>query len=544
MKPVFPLIALVAAAPAAAQNLQNVVREALSKDPAVIEANADAAAAADDIRIAQAGHYPTLSLTGTQTLLHRDRSGRERKYKLNPGLQATLNLYAWGGVDAKVRQSRHKFRYHRHKTDEVAGEVGHEAGTLYLAALRAKELIQTARHNLQRHHAIIKDLQIITRHDKGRLSELDQAQARRLQVEAYLAEQTRILELSLSRLGRYTGTRIAPQSLNNPFVRDTPDSLVTRFRRPDLAQLPGYQAQAAERESVLAEGAARKSSRYPSINLIAGATRDNREIYLNLSWDVFNPAAHYEVKKNAHTLVAAEAKMDALLRDSAERGRSAEMDMRQSLKRAGIAQQQIAAQKKVIKAYELQFKIARRTLIDVLDAYSDLSNIELTEVAAQNDFRDAAWTYLASQGAVAQWAQAAPPAAPAEPADFGAPLRRWHDKISDTLRRKTKNKNKTVAQTLPDVPAGTNAAPARTLREPNPFSPTAQRAWLLGQAKKQKAQQAAARPAVKPPKRTDAAPPLLRVGKAVDFTAARSAPPVLGVDTTNAPAFAVKRTPL
>lgn len=60
--------------------------------------------------------------------------------------------------------------------------------------------------------------------------------------------------------------------------------------------------------------------------------------------------------------------------------------------------------KKVIKAYELQFKIARRTLIDVLDAYAELWNIENTVVAARNDYRDAALAYLNSQAAIGKWA--------------------------------------------------------------------------------------------------------------------------------------------
>ena len=398
-----PTLLLLAVAPAAAQNLQQVLRSALQNDPAVLEAQADVAAAESDMDAARAGHHPIITLTGSQTLLQKQRYNN-RKARFNPGVQATLNLYSWGAVESRIDQSRHRLGYYRHKANEVSDTVGQEIGTLYLSALRAKELISAAQHSLKRHHAVIKDLQIITRHDKGRLSELVQARARALQVESYLAEQTRLLELSLSRLGKYTGNRIAPQHLRDPFARDTPDSLIQRYRNRDLASLPSYRAQAAERESVLAEGNTRKASRYPGINLIANASRDNREIYISLSWDAYNPAAAAEVEKSAHTLAAAEAKMDAVLRDSAERSRSAEVDMRQSLKRAAIAQQQIAVQKQVVKAYELQFKIARRTLIDVLDAYSDLSSIELAEVSAQNDFRDAAWNYLAAQGALVKWA--------------------------------------------------------------------------------------------------------------------------------------------
>ncbi len=43
----------------------------------------------------------------------------------------------------------------------------------------------------------------------------------------------------------------------------------------------------------------------------------------------------------------------------------------------------------MVKAYELQFKITRRTLTDVLGAYTELADIEQEYVSARNDFRDA-----------------------------------------------------------------------------------------------------------------------------------------------------------
>ena len=57
-----------------------------------------------------------------------------------------------------------------------------------------------------------------------------------------------------------------------------------------------------------------------------------------------------------------------------------------------------------MKAYELQFKVARRTLTDVLGAYNELANIEQENVTARNDFRDAALEYLTAQAQVATWA--------------------------------------------------------------------------------------------------------------------------------------------
>lgn len=386
-------------------SLQDVLRQSLQNDPELLEAQANKQAADSDIKIAKSGHLPTLTATATQVLAQSHRyESNERKRGINPGLQGKLNLYSFGGIDSRIRYSEHKYDYYHYKYYETQEVLGQTIGRLYLAALRAKESIQAAQNNLQRHDKIIGDLKIITQYDKGRQSELDQALARRLRVQAYLVEQTRVLELNLSRLGKYTQTRLSPATLQDPFAGETAVSVMRRYRSADLAIQPSYQAQQAERESVLAEIDVNKSSRFPSIDLIASVTRDNKEIYLNFGWDFFNPSANYQVERSAQTLVAAEAKADQILRDVSERTRSAEVDMRQSLNRTHIAEQQIAAQKKVIKAYELQFKIARRTLIDVLDSYSDLWSIESEVVASRNDFRDAALEYLSSQAAIAQWA--------------------------------------------------------------------------------------------------------------------------------------------
>ncbi|SSY80259.1 TolC family protein [Alysiella crassa] len=396
--------ALIFSQSAQAATLQEVLRQSFSNDPELLEARANKDAAQTDIKIAKSGHLPTFSLTAAQVLAQKHRYESSNRSSFNPGLQGRLNLYSFGGVDARVRYSEHKHDYFHHKYYETQETVGQTISQLYLSALRAKENIVAAQSNLQRHDQIIKDLQIIAHYDKGRQSELDQAMARRLRVHAYLADQTRSMELSLSRLGKYTQSRLNPATLTDPFAGENASSIVKRYQATDLGQQPSFQAQQAERESVLAELDVNKSARYPSIDLIASASRDNKEIYVNFNWDFFSPTANYQVEKSAQTLVAAEAKSDQILRDVAERSRSSEVDMRQSLNRFNIAQQQIAAQKKVIKAYELQFKIARRTLIDVLDAYSDLWNIESEVVASQNDFRDAALEYLASQSALARFA--------------------------------------------------------------------------------------------------------------------------------------------
>ena len=191
--------------------------------------------------------------------------------------------------------------------------------------------------------------------------------------------------------------------MEDPFKNDTAKSISECFNNPNRNNNPSYQAQLAERDSVRADLDASKAERLPALNLEGSATRNTRQLYLNAAWNVLDIAARHNVERNAKSLIAAEAKSEQILRDMNERIQTSAIDMQESEQRTTLTAQHIAAQKEVIKVYELQFKIARRTLTNVLSAYSELSSIEQDYVAARNDFRDAALDYLNTQAKISAW---------------------------------------------------------------------------------------------------------------------------------------------
>ncbi|ASK28553.1 transporter [Neisseria chenwenguii] len=372
-------------------------------DPNVLEAKANEDSAKSATKATRAGHYPVLTLTGTQVLAQKN------KYESNDldgglGVRGSLNLYSWGGIQSAVRRDKSKEEYFKYKYFETQEQLGSEIGKLYLGALRAKEMLLINQKSLVRHNNLLKDLNVIVKYDGGRRSELIEARARQLQVETAISQQQRTMELYLSRLSRYTGKKLVAADLEDPFGGETAESLVKRYKNADKNLNPSYRAQVAEQQSVKAELDVSKAQRLPSINLEGTASRDTKQVYLNMAWNVLDIAARNNVQKNAHALVAAESKSEQILRDVSEKAQTAEIDMQQSKQRAEITSRHIAAQKDVVKTYELQFKIARRTLTDVLGAYNELAGIEQENVAAHNDFRDAALQYLVTQSQMANWA--------------------------------------------------------------------------------------------------------------------------------------------
>ncbi|MEI9749092.1 hypothetical protein V5048_15215 [Moellerella wisconsensis] len=82
---------------------------------------------------------------------------------------------------------------------------------------------------------------------------------------------------------------------------------------------------------------------------------------------------------------------------------SAAINMTQSERQNKIAIEYIKQQQQVVTNYEKQFVIARRSLIDLLDAYNELASIKTSAVISQNDFRDSTLNYLAVQTKITAW---------------------------------------------------------------------------------------------------------------------------------------------
>ena len=189
----------------------------------------------------------------------------------------------------------------------------------------------------------------------------------------------------------------------DPFAYMSPTEVIDRYTA-NIQAHPSLQAQQAELDSIRSELKYRKAKRYPSINLEGQVTTEDSQVYVNMAWDVLNQGTKYSIEQSAQSIVAAQARLGQIQRDIEERARTAEIDMFQSKQKMDISSQQIIASRDVVIANEKQFKIARKTLVDVLNAYNELATVEMAYVSAQHDFRMAALSYLRAKAQIFAWA--------------------------------------------------------------------------------------------------------------------------------------------
>ncbi|MDO5686847.1 MAG: TolC family protein [Neisseria sp.] len=384
--------------------LQLILQQSLLNDPRIAEAWANDQAAQERADASFALHYPTVAVQGNR-LLSQDHKypSDEKSTRFNPGVTAKLNLFSWGAINNQVKRDKEKERYFYYKYYETREELGNEIATQYLDALFYREALVALRDSLARHEKILHDLNIIVENDQGRRSEWVQAKAREVQVRQSIATYETNLATALSRLEKYTGRAMKAERLQDPFPHNDPQQIIF-YTRDDHVLHPTYMAQKAELQSVRSEFKASKGRQLPSVNIEATANRDSREVYFNVSWDLFNRATSHTVAANAQELVAAEERLTQVYRDIDERTRTAKSKMAQSRERIDISEEQVQSNRDVVHAYELQFKIARKTLIELLNAYNDLASVELAAVNARHDFRSAALSYLHAQNEIATWA--------------------------------------------------------------------------------------------------------------------------------------------
>ncbi|HDB9939215.1 TolC family protein [Escherichia coli] len=404
MKRIFYLSFLGFISSASATSLPSLLREAIQHDPSVMEAQAESVSARSRVEQARAAHWPVITATGSKLLSQRHRYSYDYDSEdIQPGIRGELNLFASGAIEADVQRSESEAEFYHYKVDEAAGDTVRAFVSLYLDALREKQSIAVLEQSLSRHNAILNDLNTISIHDQGRESEFVQAESRRLMVRQQINSRTRVLETTLGKLSTWMSRPVTVADLENPFTGMTESRLLHDYTQAPQEGHPSWLASHADVESKKAALKAQERARYPRVDLTGSVTRDDRQIGVNLSWDLFNQNTRYGVSEKAAQISAATGRLDSVARLIDETGRLALITVRQSGVEMETLRRQEVASARVVDFYRLQFRVARKTLIELLNAENELYSVGLSRVQAEDQMLHGVLDYLYSQGMLLKW---------------------------------------------------------------------------------------------------------------------------------------------
>lgn len=373
-------------------------------DPMVMGARAELTSAQSRIEQANSAHWPIITATGNKLLSQSHRYSYDYDSEdILPGIRGEMNIFASGAIEADVRRSESEKEYYYYKVKQIGEDSIRSFVSLYLDALREKQSIAVLEQSLSRHNAILNDLNTISIHDTGRESEFVQAKARRLMVRQQINTRSRVLKTTLGKLSTWTTNPVTEADIVNPFSRMTESRLLTDFTQAPQKGNPSWLASRADVESKKAALKAQELARYPRVDLTGSITRDDRQIGVNLSWDLFNRNASYGVTEKAAQIVAATGRLDSVARLIDETGRLSLITVRQSQVEMETLRHQEQASARVVDFYRLQFRVARKTLIELLNAENELYSVGLSRVQTEDQMLHGMLDYLYSQGMLLKW---------------------------------------------------------------------------------------------------------------------------------------------
>jgi len=307
----------------------------------------------------------------------------ETLFRYETGLTLTQMLF--DGFDAKYEVERQKARVtsSAHRVRETAELVGLSIVEAYLEVLRQRELLVIARKNVADHISIMDQIEQGVSGGRSTQADAEQAKARLAQARATESSTRQSLRNAESNYRTEVGDEPGQLTLpNTPY--DVLAEDVNREVEKTLAYSPTLDIFESDIEVAYAESKQTKSTFYPQVDLqlngrqghnlggVEGRDRSATALVV-MNWNLYRGGA--DMARSREFIHRHQQTKEA----RAEAGRAVENDVRQTwaaMTAAGEQARQFAAQAdanvEVVKAYNDQFSLNRRTLLDVLDAQNEL----------------------------------------------------------------------------------------------------------------------------------------------------------------------------
>ena len=411
--------ALAAPTPAFAVTLEEALSSLLANHPNIRAASKNVASARAGIDKAQAGFLPkvnVLSATGPEIVdspgTRSSESGNESNLrKTTASVTVTQNLYNGGATTSATKQARLSKSAQEAKADDTTQQILMEGVKAYIDVLRQLQLVELAAQNEEtiQIQLNLEDERV----QKGSGIAVDVLQAKsRLQ----LSKERRVrFEGALEdAFTRYTQAfNVAPQidKLNEPMPSSDllPDSLeaainVALSENPQLQQTDRQVAVAREKKSgagfdLMPNVDIVGKMGYESDNAATEGTRRDMSVVLQANWDLFSGfSSRANIAQASYDYAASRDTYDYTIRKTVENVRLAWQKLKTSRERLALLENAVNIASEVFESRKKLRTAGKETVINVLDAETEISNARINFATASFDEREALYGLLLSMG--------------------------------------------------------------------------------------------------------------------------------------------------
>lgn len=397
--------ALLISSSAGADTLNDAVQHGMIANPDILLNTAKGLSAKQAIDKAKGGYYPSIDVNAG---FGRERSRNPTTEAIDDTQIAVLNrtesavelkqnLFAGGGVVNEVKRNQYLTQAQRWRTQGVAEDLALEITKDYLAVLMHQRLYSYAVTNLQTHRAVFK--MIRERADAGisREAEVDQAVARLALAESNkISAEANLQEVSIN-YAKVVGKW--PENLSWPRIPTTrvlPGTLAKALEK-GMDNHPTVKSSYADIKQAKAQYEVARAAYYPKVDLVLSASKNknlggligpnNSDLAaVRMNYNAFRGGADAAyIRETAYQVQEAyETKNRALLqlKEAIRLSWNAYVSAERRLK---PLKTHVSASRKTRAAYQDEFKVGKRTLLDLLDSQNEFYQSQIELARGEND---------------------------------------------------------------------------------------------------------------------------------------------------------------
>ncbi|HAT1787645.1 TPA: TolC family outer membrane protein [Legionella pneumophila] len=399
------VVAMLTSSYATADTLYEAVQYGMIANPDILLNTAKGLSAKQAIDKAKGGLYPSIDVTGG---FGRQRSINPTSAAIDDSPSTTLNivesavelrqrLFAGGGIINEVKRNQYLTEAQKWKTQGIAEDLALEITKNYFAVLLYERLYAYSIENLKAHKAVFK--MIKERADAGitRTAEVDQANARLALAEANkisaLADLQEVKINYAKTVGKW------PENLQMPHVparKSLPNNLA-RIIEKGLDNHPTVKSSYADIKEAKAQYDVARAAYYPEVNLVLNSSKnknlggligpnDSDTVAVRMNYNAFRGGADAaRIRETAYQVQEAYETKNRTLLELKETIRLAWNAYVASALRIQPLKQHVTASRKTRTAYQDEFKVGKRTLLDLLNSQNEYYQSQIELARAEND---------------------------------------------------------------------------------------------------------------------------------------------------------------
>ena len=408
------VLAMCAVSTASALTLNDAIRYTLETNPEILAARNEHLARSQEVDVAKAGYRPTLDVAagiGRQTIESQSTGGDEVTLTRHESSVAARQMVFDGfATSEEVNRQQARADSALYKASEIEENTALRAADVYLNILRQNELLDLARETLYEHQNIHDQMVLRNKSGVGSKADLDQISARlALANSNMISAQSNLLD-SQTNFYRVTGLQPQINQVEVPKHIQSMPASVESAEELALEQHPTLKSANADVESAVAQYEATESVFWPNLQIeadkrwdedIDGVVGESEDLVvaLRMRYNLYNGGGDRSRRKQTAHLI--EQAKD--IRNNTRR------QVTESLRLSWSAHQTIDDQLKYLEmhvraslatksAYQKQFNIGRRTLLDLLNTENEVVDSKRTLINATYDQLFAQYRIFNSMG--------------------------------------------------------------------------------------------------------------------------------------------------